>query len=200
MPEDRPMQTVLKISVVVTVVCIFVVVTYTTTISVQWHSTTRASSITGRIVEVVEASSKTVISERSPLNYANFVQALTVRADADGYIILVMTDEAFMDMAINFYEVSLRAHQIDNFLFVGLGRNACIMFRNMSIPCFYFAADPSAGTATDFGGRDFNRKMSVRNGMIIQALAANFTVIHSDADVVFIRNPVQHLKVNRNQR
>ena len=192
-------HTALKIAVVVTVVCFCFVVMYATTISIHWHSAMLAS-VTGRVVHIVEVSSKTFVSQRSPLNYTKFAQALTVRADADGYIILVMTDEAFIDMAINFYEVSLRAHQINNFLFVGLGRNTCEIMRNMSIPCFYYADDPKAGASSDYGGGEFNRKVNVRNRMIMEALAADFTVIHSDTDVVFIGNPVQHLKVNRIQR
>jgi len=148
------------------------------------------------IVPIKKALSKIFVSQRFPLNYTKFAQALTVRADSDGYVILVMTDEAFIDMAINFYEVSLRAHQINNFLFVGLGRNACEIMRNMSIPCFYYADDPNVGSTSDYGSREFNLKVNVRNRMIIEALAAKFTVIHSDADVVFIGNPVQHLKVN----
>jgi len=145
------------------------------------------------IVELLNTSS--VISLSSSAHFNKFQQALTVRADADRFIILAMTDEAFVDMAINFYEVSLQAHQINNFLFVGLGPNACTILQNMSIPCFYYADDPNAGRASDYGGGEFNRK--VRNSMMMEALAANFTVIHSDIDIVFIGNPLQQLKVNR---
>ena len=185
-------RTVLKIAAVVIVFSVFLTTVWIWT---HWHSAT-VGSFTAHIVPIVKALSKTLVSQRSPLNYTKFAQALTVRVDSDGYIILVLTDEAFIDMAINFYEVSLRAHQINNFLFVGLGRNACEIMRNMSIPCFYYADDPNVGSTSDYGSREFNRKVNVRNRMIIEALAAKFTVIHSDADVVFIGNPVQHLKVN----
>ena len=124
-----------------------------------------------------------------------FVQALTARADADRYIILAMTDEAFVDMAINFYEASLRAHHVDNFLFVGVGRTTCQTLRNLSIPCFYYADDASAGEASSFGQRDFVRKMNIRTDMILEALAANFTVIHTDVDVAFLNNPLNEIKV-----
>ena len=124
-----------------------------------------------------------------------FVQALTARADADHYIILAMTDEAFTDMAINFYEASLRAHHVDNFLFVGVGRRSCQTLRNVSIPCFYYADDPNAGEASSFGQRDFVRKMNIRTDMILEALAANFTVVHTDVDVAFLNNPLSEIKV-----
>ena len=65
----------------------------------------------------------------------SFATALSAQADADNYIILVMIDEAFTDMAINFYEASLRAHRVDNYLFVGVGRKACHRLSRLSIPC-----------------------------------------------------------------
>ena len=69
----------------------------------------------------------------------SFVSALTALADADRCIVLAMVDDAFTDMAINFHEASLRAHHIDNFLFVGVGRKTCEVLTNLSIPCFYYA-------------------------------------------------------------
>jgi len=181
---------VMKIAAVVAAACVFFVVVYKTTIS------TTKVSFTGRIVPIVQALKRSFISHRSRLNFDNFAQALAARADADRYIILVMTDEGYYDLAINFYEVNLQAHQLDNFLFVGLGRNACEFMRNMSIPCFYYVDDPNAREASIFGIPAFNRKMRARNNMIIDALEANFTVFHCDTDVVFIHNPIPHLKVN----
>jgi len=129
-------------------------------------------------------------------HFREFKQALAARADADRYIILVMTDEAFIDMAINFYEASLRAQQIDNFLFVGIGSNACKILTNMLIPCFFYAEDPSADKASAYGEQEFKRKMNLRTCMILEALAENFTVIHTDTDVAFLSSPVHQLKVN----
>jgi len=124
-----------------------------------------------------------------------FVGAVTTRADADRYIILAMVDEAFVDMAINFHEASLQAHHVDNFLFVGVGHRTCRTMWNMSIPCVYYADDPSAGEASSFRQRDFVRKMNIRTDMILEALAANFTVVHTDIDVAFLNNPLSEIKV-----
>jgi len=123
------------------------------------------------------------------------VEALTARADKDRYIILALTDDGFIDMAMNFYYVSIRQHQLDNFLFVGLGSKTCETLKKMSMPCFYYADDRSASTSSDIGSHEFNRKVNIRTGMIIRALVANFTVINSDVDVAFLHNPVHQLKV-----
>ena len=108
----------------------------------------------------------------------SFVSALTALADADRCIVLAMVDKGFTDVAINFHEASLRTHHVDNFLFVGVGRKACEVLTNLSIPCFYYADDPNADQASSFGQVDFNRKMNIRTDMILEALAADFTVIH----------------------
>jgi len=127
--------------------------------------------------------------------FATFVSALTAQADKDRYVMLIMTDVGFLDMAINFYESSLRAHHVDNFLFVGIGRKICNIFRNMSVPCFHYVDDSRSDNTSYFGERDFFRKMNYRTDMILEALEANFTVIHSDADVAFFDNPVKDMKV-----
>jgi len=128
--------------------------------------------------------------------HSHFIEATVPRADSDGYIILAMTDEAFTDMAINFYEASLRAHRIHNFLFVGVGRKTCKILANKRIPCFHYADDPSADEPSDFGKAEFNRKVNIRTRMILYALAANFTVINTDVDVAFLHNPLPQLKVS----
>jgi len=67
---------------------------------------------------------------------------------------------------------------------------------NMSMPCFYYADDPSAGEASSFGQRAFKRKMNIRTDMILEALAANFSVIHSDTDIAFLGDPLSEIKVS----
>ena len=128
-------------------------------------------------------------------HYESFMSALAARADPDRYVILAMTDEAFVDMAINFYEASLRAHHVDNFLFVGVGRMTCDILTSLLIPCFYYTDDPKSSQASSYKQTDFIRKMNIRTEMILEALAANFTVIHTDTDVAFLANPLSIIKV-----
>jgi len=188
-------RTMTKFLAVVTVFWFYFIVKYTTTNTTKCHlsasalRTRRNSNVSVQISEQLKSTSILV-------NSTNFRHALSLRADTDRYIILAMTDKGFIDMAINFYETSLRAHHIDNFLFVGIGENSCEILTNTSIPCYYYADDPSASKSSDYGGREFDRKLRIRTNMIIDALEANYTVIHCDTDVVFLRNPMPHLKVN----
>ena len=133
---------------------------------------------------------------RTAVGYWSLKDAIASRAGADRYIVLAMVDSAFTDMALNFHEASLGRHRIDNYLFVGVGNSTCDVLRRYSLACFHYVDDPSAGEASDFGHEDFVRKMNIRTDMILEALAANFSVVHSDLDVSFLANPLQEIKVN----
>jgi len=130
---------------------------------------------------------------------STYIHALVQRASPDRYIILALVDAAFVDMAVNLYETSLRPNSIDNFLFVGVGRRACDLMRSSArsnpLPCYHYADDAASDTASIYRSSDFIRKMNIRTDMIIEALNAGFTVVHTDLDVVFLHNPLPHLKV-----
>jgi len=135
------------------------------------------------------------------ITYLTYLHALDQQASPDRYIILALVDAAFVDMAINLYETSLRPNGIDSFLFVGVGRRVCEMMTSSSLsiplPCYHYVDDVAADKASVYMSSDFIRKMNIRTDMITEALNANFTVVHTDLDVVFFRNPLPHLKVVR---
>jgi len=128
-----------------------------------------------------------------------FIRAVARHASPDRYIILALVDAAFVDMAINLYETSLRPNGIDNFLFVGVGRQACDLLNSSAfasrLPCYHYVNDNASDHASVYSSQDFIRKMNFRTDMIIEALNAGFFVVHTDLDVVFFRNPLPHLKV-----
>jgi len=131
---------------------------------------------------------------------ATYIHALCRHATPDRYVILALVDAAFVDLAINLYETSLRPNGIDNFLFVGVGRRVCELMANASLlpeplPCYRYVDDVAADRASVYLSSDFIRKMNIRTDMIIDALNAGFTVVHVDLDVFFFRNPLPHLKV-----
>ena len=129
------------------------------------------------------------------VNYSSFMEAIASRAGEDRYIVLAMVDEAFVDMAMNFHESSLGRHHIDNYLFVGVGNSSCDVLYEHSMACFPYVDDPNAREASEFGDTDFIRKMNIRTDMILEALDANFTVVHTDLDVSFLANPLPEIKV-----
>ncbi|ESO07131.1 hypothetical protein HELRODRAFT_170433 [Helobdella robusta] len=109
-------------------------------------------------------------------------------------IILAMTDNSFFDMALNLYMTSFKRFNITNFLFVGAGNIACRSLLELNIQCFYFTEDKNSNESNLFGSLKFVRKMNIRTDMIIKALRANFSVLHTDIDVVFLNNPMPYVE------
>jgi len=128
-----------------------------------------------------------------------YIHALIRHASPDRLIVLAMVDAAFVDMAINMYEMTFRPNGIDNFLFVGVGCRVCELMNASTLPnplpCYHYTDDAAADRASVYLSSDFIRKMNIRTDMIIEALNAGFTVVHTDLDVVFYRNPLPYLKV-----
>lgn len=124
----------------------------------------------------------------------DFVLSLTQHATPDRFIVLALVDAAFADMAINLYESSLKPLGIGNFLFVGAGQRACEILANASLPCFYYTEDKDNEVPSTYRSPDFIRKMNIRTDMILDALTVGFTVLHTDLDVVFLKNPIPDLQ------
>lgn len=125
---------------------------------------------------------------------AEYVLSLTQHATADRFIVLALVDAAFVDMAVNLYESSLKPFGIENFLFVGAGRRACEILANASLPCFHYTEDKDTEVPSTYRSPDFIRKMNIRTDMILDALTVDFTVLHTDLDVVFLKNPIPDLR------
>lgn len=120
-----------------------------------------------------------------------YLAALVARTSpGNRTILLAMVDVAFADLAVNFYLMSLLPHGITNFLFVGASHGACDLPRAAGAACFPFREDPDSGTASLYLSKNFLRKMNIRSEMILEALWGGFTVIHTDLDVAFLRNPL----------
>jgi len=137
----------------------------------------------------------TATATPATVNYNSLVEAIAARASRDRYIVLVMVDETFVDMAINLHETSFRPYHIDSYLFVGVGNLTCEALGRHWLACYHYVNDRSAGHSSNYGSADFKRKMNIRTDMILEALAANFTVVHADVDVVFLENPFDEIKV-----
>ena len=123
-----------------------------------------------------------------------FTQAVAARASPSRDIVLAYVDSAFVDMALNFHGTSLQRHHITNFLFVSSDHACCHRLREASLPCHVHKLDRAAGLASQYGSRDFIRKMNYRTDVILMALEHGYTVLHTDTDVVFLRNPFDYLR------
>ncbi|ESO07127.1 hypothetical protein HELRODRAFT_170428 [Helobdella robusta] len=102
------------------------------------------------------------------------------------FIILALTDRAFVDMTLNLYLSSFKRFNISNYLFVGAGLEACHLV-SLDINCVHYTDDPDSRVANSFGTKSFIHKINIRTGMILDALLAGYTVLHTDLDVIFLK-------------
>ena len=132
-------------------------------------------------------------SHRQATN-ATFLESLAERASPDKDVLIAYVDSAFVDMALNFHATSLRRHDITNFLFVSSDHKCCDVLHRAQLPCYVHKLDKSSDQASTYGSRDFIRKMNYRTDVILEALENHYTVLHTDTDMVFLKNPFHYLR------
>ena len=136
----------------------------------------------------------TMNKSRSHTTNATFLESLAERASPDKDVIIAYVDSAFIDMALNFHATSLTRHKITNYLFISSDYKCCDVLREYGLPCYVHKLDKSSDQASKYGSRDFIRKMNYRTDVILEALENRYTVLHTDTDMVFMKNPFDYLR------
>lgn len=124
--------------------------------------------------------------EDLPFTYS---EALRLRASPSGNILLALADMGAFEMAVNFFETSLKKLNITSYLFLSPHAKTCDLLRIEGIACFVYGSDPASDKRSDFMSKDFVRKMNIRTRMILEALKLGYNVLHTDVDVFFYRDP-----------
>lgn len=128
------------------------------------------------------------------INKTSYEKALARHASkTDKSLLLVMIDKGSLDFTMNFYESSLKKQGVDNYLFVSVDKNACITLNERGISCYLYREDPDASHDSDYYSQDFLRKMNYRTFMILDALNFGYTILHSDVDMYFFKNPFDEI-------
>ena len=118
-----------------------------------------------------------------------YIQALESIASSDRAILLSLVDHAYAKMAVNFFLTSIKPLKIHNYMILTMSSETCNFLATHGIVnCFQYR-NFSSDSASKYGSKEFKDKMNVRTDMILEALEANFTVLHSDTDMIFFRNP-----------
>ena len=126
-------------------------------------------------------------------DYINF---LTDIASPKQEVLLLLVDRGFSVMAINFYLASLKPNSITNYLVLTMHPDTCKDFEEYKMNCFYYKGFNSS-RVSQFGSVEFLGKMNVRTDMILDALNANFSVLHSDIDMTFFKDPFRAINCHR---
>ena len=129
--------------------------------------------------------------------YFNDVLKMVDERAQNKVIILCIIDASFVDMVINFYQSSLLPHKITNYLFCASSSEACHVLSQHSIACAQYTDTTISTGASSFFSSEFKKKMNQRISVILEVLKAGYTVIHTDADLYFFKNPVPFLEVSK---
>ena len=127
-----------------------------------------------------------------------FYKMLTKTATSDKLIILSFADFSYIELAVNLHE-SFKALHISNFLFICADDKALKVLQRRSIPSFlYQHPQINSDESPKFHSDDFKLKASVKIKIITAALMHGFQVFFTDADVVFLRDPLPYLTSYKN--
>ena len=122
-----------------------------------------------------------------------FYKMLSLKANFEKLVILSYADFAYVELAINLHE-SLQALHITNFLFICADEKALKILRRRGIASFLYQHQQiNSHDASIHFSDDFTIKTSIKIKIITAAVRMGFHVLFTDADVVFLRNPIHYL-------
>ena len=136
-----------------------------------------------------------VYSSLNSTKMDTYYSALEAVAGQNRVAILIYVDFSYLDMALNLINSSIKPlHMLDNVLFVSTDTNVCQYLSQQSVYCFvYIKTQPVDGSDSVFDSKGFIEKMNIRTEMILDALRLGYTVLHTDADVVFFLDPLPEI-------
>ena len=128
----------------------------------------------------------------------NYTNALREVASDDNVVVLALVDEGFVSMAVNFYLTCIKPHAIENYLILTMHPDTCRKLYKYRIKCFQYIDEiERSNESSVFGSKVYIQKMNVRTDMIIDALNIGITVLHTDTDMTFLLNPLEHIECNK---
>ncbi len=113
----------------------------------------------------------------------SFVEALERVASPERSVVLTLVDQEFHAMAINFYLTCVKPWGLRHYLVLTMHPDTCGLLAPHGIQCFLFKEQAAGDAASAWGTQLFKDKMNVRTEFLLQALAANFSVLHTDIDM-----------------
>jgi hypothetical protein len=108
-------------------------------------------------------------------------------------IILAVVDLGYIDMAINLYISSLLRFGLSNYLFICFESTACDILNALNIAAYSYLDYNIGKESSSYYSKEFKVKTHVKTTAILDALNANYSVLITDLDIVFLKDPFQHM-------
>ena len=128
----------------------------------------------------------------------SFYKQLQSKADSKNVIMLAFVDFAFIEMAINLYEYSLKKFGIKNYIFVCSDQDAYEALRRRGINAFLYSHTIDSKTPSAFGSNEFKLKVRIKHKVLAASVMLGFKTLLTDVDVVFFANPIPRLANRHN--
>ena len=128
----------------------------------------------------------------------SFYKQLKSKADSKNVIMLAFVDFAFIEMAINLYEYSLKMFNIKNYIFVCAGKDAYKVLQRRGINVFLYPHTIDSNIPAVFGSDEFKLKVRIKHKVLTAAVMLGFKTLLTDVDVVFFTNPIPLLANRHN--
>ena len=118
---------------------------------------------------------------------------LEQRANKDKVIFLISIDSGYVEMGLNLHETSFKRLGITNYLYVCSDTESAHELESHGIDCFIYEQNIRHDKASRYMSKDFVRKTHVKTKIILAALYLGYNVFITDADIVYFKNPLDHL-------
>ena len=118
---------------------------------------------------------------------------LEQRANKDKVIFLISIDSGYVEMGLNLHETSFKRLRITNYLYVCSDTESAHELESHGIDCFIYEQNIRHDKASRYMSKDFVRKTHVKTKIILAALYLGYNVFITDADIVYFKNPLDHL-------
>ena len=118
---------------------------------------------------------------------------LEERANKDKVIFLISIDNGYVEMGLNLHETSFKRLGIRNYLYVCSDTESAHQLDAHGIDCFIYEQNIRHDKASRYMSKDFVRKTHVKTKIILAALYLGYNVFITDADIVYFKNPLEHL-------
>ncbi|CAD5110858.1 DgyrCDS224 [Dimorphilus gyrociliatus] len=125
-------------------------------------------------------------------SYAEALKYIAIEHNHRKTVIISTADAGYLDMTLNFFIGSIKRHGLTNFLMLCIQRESCDIFRNHGIPVYYYSTENAGGSASRYNSPEFRRKTHIKTRIVLDALKLNYTVVLSDVDIFYVKNPLEH--------
>ena len=119
---------------------------------------------------------------------------LEQRANKDKVIFLISIDSGYVEMGLNLHETSFKRLGITNYLYVCSDTESAHELEAHGIDCFIYEQKHPTRQSIEIHEQGLRaKKRTSRRKIILAALYLGYNVFITDADIVYFKNPLDHL-------